>query len=97
MTLPDGRREAVQPFDLRGAQLDAVGGDVFLNASDPLGAGDWGYVVALCEQPGLRLRTLSESLSSPNCSLRVIRVSADRAGEKHKFLPPHAGSGSGRS
>jgi hypothetical protein len=34
-----GRRQVVQPFDLLGAQLDAVGGGVLLDASDPLGAG----------------------------------------------------------
>ena len=47
-----GRREVVQPFDLLGAQLDAVGGGVLLDAGDPLGAGDRGDVVALREQPG---------------------------------------------
>jgi len=46
--------EVVEPFDLRGAQLDAVGGGVLLDAGDPLGAGDRGNVVALCEQPGER-------------------------------------------
>jgi len=46
-----GRGEVVQPFDLRGAQLDAVGGGVLLDPSDPLGAGDRSDVVALREQP----------------------------------------------
>jgi hypothetical protein len=44
-----GWREVVEPFDLFGAQLDGVGGDVLLDASDPLGAGDRGDVVALGE------------------------------------------------
>src|SRR5947199_5029164 len=52
VALAGGGREVVQPFDLRGAQLDAVGGRVFLDAGDPLGAGDRGDVVALREQPG---------------------------------------------
>ena len=43
-----------EPFDLLGAQLDAVGGGVLLDAGDPLGAGDRGDVVALGEQPGQR-------------------------------------------
>src|SRR5215218_9926079 len=47
-----GRSEVVQPFDLLGAELDAVGGGVLLDAGDPLGAGDRGDVVALGEQPG---------------------------------------------
>ena len=54
MALAGGRREVVQPFDLLGAQLDAVGGGVLLDAGDPLGAGDRGDVVALREQPGQR-------------------------------------------
>ena len=33
-------------------QLKLVSGDVLLDASDPLGAGDRGDVVALREQPG---------------------------------------------
>jgi hypothetical protein len=33
-----GRREVVQPFDLLGAQLDAVRGGVLLDTSDALGA-----------------------------------------------------------
>ena len=52
VALAGGRREVVQPFDLLGAQLDAVGGGVLLDAGDPLGAGDRGDVVALREQPG---------------------------------------------
>ena len=52
MALASGRREVVQPFDLLGAELDAVGGGVLLDAGDPLGAGDRGDVVALREQPG---------------------------------------------
>jgi hypothetical protein len=35
-----GRSEVVEPFDLLGAQLDAIGGGVLLDAGDPLGAGD---------------------------------------------------------
>jgi hypothetical protein len=49
---PGGRSEVVQPFDLLGAQLEAVGGCVFLDAGNPLGAGNRGDVVALREQPG---------------------------------------------
>ena len=52
MALAGGRREVVQPFDLLGAQLDAVGGRVLLDAGEPLGAGNRGDVVALREQPG---------------------------------------------
>src|SRR5258705_3730645 len=48
----NGRSEVVEPFDLFGAQLDAVGGGILLDASDPLGAGDRGDVIALSEQPG---------------------------------------------
>jgi hypothetical protein len=51
VALASGRREIVQPFDLLGVQLDAVGRDVLLDASDPLGAGDRSDVVALREQP----------------------------------------------
>ncbi len=47
-----GRGEVVEPFDLFGAQLDAIGGGVLLDAGHPLGAGDRGDVVALGEQPG---------------------------------------------
>ena len=47
-----GRSEVVQPVDLRGAQLEAVGGGVLLDAGDPLGAGNRGDVIALGEQPG---------------------------------------------
>jgi len=47
-----GRGEHVEPFDLSGGQLDAVGGGVLLNPGDPFGAGDRGDVVALREQPG---------------------------------------------
>ena len=46
VTLAGGRREVVQPLDLRGAQFDAVGGRVFLDAGDPLGAGNRSDVVA---------------------------------------------------
>ncbi len=52
MALTSGRREVVQPFDLLGAQRDAVGGGVLLDAGDPLGTGNRGDVVALREQPG---------------------------------------------
>ena len=52
VALAGGRRQVVQPFDLLGVQLDAVGRDVLLDASDPLGAGDRGDVVALRQQPG---------------------------------------------
>jgi hypothetical protein len=44
-----GRGEVVEPFDLHGAQLDAVGGGVLLYAGDPLGSRDRGDVVALRE------------------------------------------------
>ena len=52
VALAGGRGEVVQPFDLLGAQLDAVGGGVLLDAGNALGAGDRGDVVALREQPG---------------------------------------------
>ena len=44
-----GKGEVIEPFDLFGAQLDAIGGGVLLDASDPLGAGDRGDIVALGE------------------------------------------------
>jgi len=47
--LANGRREVVQPFDLLGAQDDAVRGGVLLDAGDPLGAGNRRDVVALRE------------------------------------------------
>ena len=46
-----GRGEVVQPFDLLGAELDGIGCSVLLDASDPLGAGDRGEVVALGKEP----------------------------------------------
>jgi len=52
VSLAGGGREIVQPFDLPGARLDAVGGGVLLDAGDPFGAGNRGDVVALREQPG---------------------------------------------
>ena len=52
VALAGGGREVVQPFDLLGAQFDAVGGGVLLDAGDALGAGNRGDVVALREQPG---------------------------------------------
>ena len=54
VALTGGRREVVQPLDLLGAQLDTVGGGVFLDARDPLGAGNRRDVIALREQPGQR-------------------------------------------
>ena len=52
MAFPGSRGEVVQSFDLLGAELDAVGGGVLLDAGDSLCAGDRGDVVALGEQPG---------------------------------------------
>src|SRR5438270_4989831 len=52
VALAGGPREVAQPFDLLGAQLDAVGRDVLLDAGDPLGAGNRGDVPALRGQPG---------------------------------------------
>jgi len=46
------RGEVVESLDLRGAQLDAVGGGVLLDAGDSLGARNRGDVVALREEPG---------------------------------------------
>jgi hypothetical protein len=62
------RREVVQPFDLRGAQLDAVGGGVLLDARNPLGARNRRDVVALREQPGQRDLGRSDSYLSGNGS-----------------------------
>jgi hypothetical protein len=45
----NGRSEVVEPCDLFSAQLDAIGGGVLLDASDPLGPGDRGDVAALGE------------------------------------------------
>jgi hypothetical protein len=39
VTFAGGRGEVVEPFDLFGAQLDAIGGRVLLDAGHPLGAG----------------------------------------------------------
>jgi len=52
VALAGGRGEVVEPLDLLGAQLDAVGSGVLLDAGDALGAGDRGDVVALRQQPG---------------------------------------------
>src|SRR5882762_2273263 len=52
VALAGGRREVAQPFDLLGAQLDAAGRDVLLDAGGPHGAGNRGDVPALREQPG---------------------------------------------
>lgn len=46
------RSEVVQPFDLLGAELDAVGSSVLLDADDSPGARNRGDVVSLDEQPG---------------------------------------------
>ena len=54
VALAGGRREVIQPYDLLGAQLDAVGGGVLLDARHPLGAWNRRDVVALREQPGQR-------------------------------------------
>jgi len=47
-----GWGEVVQPGELGGGELEAVGGGVLLDAVDAAGAGDRGDVVALGEQPG---------------------------------------------
>jgi hypothetical protein len=52
MTLAGGRCEVIQPLDMLGAQLDAVGGGVLLDAGDPLRAGNRSDVVAMREEPG---------------------------------------------
>jgi hypothetical protein len=54
VALAGGRSEVVQPLDLIGAQLDAIGRSGLLDAGNPLGAGDRGDVAALREQPGQR-------------------------------------------
>ena len=67
---PEAGREAVQPFDLIGAQLDAIGGGVLLDSGNPLRAGDRGDVVALREQPGQRdLRTRGTHLGGNGLDL----------------------------
>src|SRR5215203_7271868 len=50
--LAGGWREGVQPRELSGGELEAVGGGVLLDAVDAPGAGNRGDVVALGEQPG---------------------------------------------
>jgi len=50
--LAGGWGEGVQPGELGGGELEAVGGGVLLDAVDAAGAGDRGDVVALGEQPG---------------------------------------------
>jgi len=54
MAFAGGWREVVEPFDLIGAQHDAVCGGVLLGSGDPLGAGDRGDVVARRQQPDQR-------------------------------------------
>jgi hypothetical protein len=54
VALAGRRREVVQPSDLPGAQLDAVGGGVLLDTRDSLSSGDRRDVVALNEQLGQR-------------------------------------------
>ena len=49
MAFAGGRGEVVEPFDLFGAQFDAIGGGVLLDAGNPLGAGDRGDVMALSQ------------------------------------------------
>jgi hypothetical protein len=51
VTFASGRSEVVQPLDLLGAQFDAVGRRIFLDARDPLGPWNRGDVVTLREQP----------------------------------------------
>jgi hypothetical protein len=51
-TFAGSRGEVVQPFDLLGAELDAIGGSVLLDARDSPAAGNRGDVVTLDEQPG---------------------------------------------
>src|SRR6266404_281833 len=51
VALACGRRQVVQPLDLLGAQVQAVGCGVLLDAGDPLGAGNRGDVIALRKQP----------------------------------------------
>ena len=80
-----GRSEVVEPFDLFGAQLDAIGGGVLLDAGHPLGAGDRGDVVTLREQPGQRdLRRCGTCLGGDSLDLVddaqvALEVLADEA------------------
>jgi hypothetical protein len=70
VTLAGRRREVVQPFDLPGAHLDAVGGGVLLDTRDPLGSGNRRDVVTLREQPGQRhLRRCGARLGSDSLDL----------------------------
>jgi hypothetical protein len=48
----EGRDEVVELADLRGGQLNAIGGSVLLDAGDVPGAGDRSDVVTLGQQPG---------------------------------------------
>jgi hypothetical protein len=52
VALTCGRRGVIQPCDLLGAQLHAIGGGVLLDEGDPLSAWNRGDVAALREQPG---------------------------------------------
>ena len=47
VSLASSRSKVVQSVDLTGAQLDAVGRDVLLDAGHVLGTRNWGDVVAL--------------------------------------------------
>src|SRR4029077_6668427 len=72
VAIAGGRREIVQPFNLLGAQLDAPGGGVLLDAGQPLGAGNRGDVVARSEQPG-KSRSTQPSLIPARPAERLER------------------------
>src|SRR5215207_4918221 len=54
VALARGRREVVQAVELGGAEFDAVGSGVFLDAGNPPGSGDGSDVVAAGQQPRQR-------------------------------------------
>jgi hypothetical protein len=86
VALAGGRREVVQPLDLRGTQLDVIGGGVLLDAGDPFGAGNRRDVVALREQPGLSdwWRCCSRLLATARTSSTMRRL-------RWKFSPEKRG------
>src|SRR5882762_4903749 len=79
MALTGGRREVVQPFDLLGAQLDAVGHGILLDAGNPLGAGNRSDVVAL-SRAARPERSVPVLLRLPGRRLGPRRRCADCAG-----------------
>ena len=75
MAFTRSRREVIQPFELSGAQMNAVCGSVLLDPGNSFGAGYRGNIVTLSQQPGQRhLRRRCTRFGSRNTD--VIRPAA---------------------